>query len=293
MTKKEKLLSLRKKLALLSLVGTLGLTGCSKEVEQGESKIITNISGGEEVKNQFYNFDNITYKDLKDGEYLYNYLIDLSDLNYKEISNLYPDVYHMESKYGPSKAVFARLISEEYFDDDDLFNSNYNLRQNIEEEILLPDELKPLNGMKIDSLREVEAKKFLTLDGKTIYSLNYKRTFIGSIEKDGVAINPGDTIELEVVFQCVKDKYNGVINIPLKIKQSGIGSNSKNILDNSINGEINMIVPIENTVFKDMNGNYTKDYLYEALDTYVGDDSIDMPETRDIDFSAYEKKLNK
>ena len=285
--KKNKLIELRKRLALLSMLGVFSLTGCSKEMKPGETKIITTVQDGKEVKNNVFDFDNVKYTGLEDGKYLYNYLLDLSNNSYEEINDLYGKEFN-KVKFGPSRADFASLIEDEHIEAKTANDSGWKKINAVEEWLTFPEDLQELNGTKIDSTRFLDAQKFITMDGKTIFSLKYKRVFNETKNGDTCFIEKGTSINLDVVFESI-EIYGKYYNIPLYLRQYGVGENSKNVQEHNINCSNEVIMPLENTVFKNMNGEYSYEYLIEALDTYVGGNMIEYGVNRDIDFSEYKK----
>ena len=151
--------------------------------------------------------------------------------------------------------------------------------------IILPDslsEFKTIRNLLNYTDSTIKCKKIITFDGKTLYYIDAKMVF-----NYDCAVSDGDYIQCKCLIQLYP---NGKF-ILLSRNQTGIGSESENIINSNFNNEKQIVLPISDTVFKDMNGVYTDEYLNEAIDTYSGENMFYSTKNDGIDFDIYKKTL--
>ena len=62
---------------------------------------------------------------------------------------------------------------------------------------------------------------------------------------------------------------NGKLTLVYR-NQTGLVSEDENIVNSNLNNSSRVVIPVAETPFKDLNGEYAISYIYEALDTYAG-----------------------
>ena len=298
----KKIELLRNKLAILSLVGTIALTGCSNTKEDTKAN-------GNEVLVEYtshYNpelYDNKiddimglknTYnEDLYKEKINYNYFIDNTNLTKEELSQKYKDAGEGGQLIFAS---FARLVDENTITDKISFNDDKSAMslgtfKSSLQVITCPDSIKN-NKIPIECANyEINVKKLVSIHGQTFYYIDSKLIFNDNVKyySTSAPIHSGDVIECECLYQLFSDgKF-----IELSRNQTGLGSESDNIINSNFNNESKVVSKVDETVFKDMNGEYKESYLREALDTYTGSNLFESKDNEGIDFSQYKKVLTK
>ena len=154
---------------------------------------------------------------------------------------------------------------------------------------VLPDSLRKENIPYQCADYEMVTKKFLTLNGETLYGINYKMTFKDTIESHSKKIKSNDVIECNLLYH-----YLGKGTFVLLYRnQTGLGSNEKNVSNVNFNNDRPLIVKVNSIEeFNDLNGVLSNSYLKEVSDTYSGINRYYDSSNKELDFSMYVKKSN-
>ena len=285
---------LKKKAILLSLASGIALTGCSINTDHSKNEP-NNISckmSDETLHENYYSYLEgvMGIKNFKMGSknnMNLTYLIDMSNLDSDFINNL-----DEGPNYNPiNRVTFAELIDNKTITSDlKLLDGKSTLNApafysdgstKAWQPIIIPDSYD--NKDLIDLIRngscDVNCKKFLTMDGETLYY------FDGRI----INVEGKEVIHSNCLYQFTDD--NSLIT--LYRNQTGIGDQCENVLKNNFNNDSEVVYKLEDTIFKDMSGNYKESYLREALDVYLGEDKYFSSENDGKDFSKYKKVLTK
>ena len=287
---------LRKKLLLLSLIASLSLTGCSKNKVESQPKILVECDSHTNSEQYHNSIDDLLgldrtshNEDLYGKKLNYTYLIDNTNLEETTFAGIYYNAGVNETIH---YASLARLVDENTITSKIDFNDNktamstgtFTALQIIE----CPDSLKNDVIPSTCCNYEMSCKKLVTIDDQTYYYIVSEVTFNESIEKYDNQITKDDYLKCESLYQLCENGF-----VELSRHQTGLGSTDENISNRNFNYQEEVVLPIEKTPFKEMNGEYTKDYILEALDAYTGRDDHYSTDTKNIDFSSYQKKLTK
>lgn len=290
--KLEELKKLRNQLVIAGLagIGALNVTGCSEKT--ADNKIVTEINTLHIADDSLVPIDVLLHfngsadRGIKKSKVDYQYLIDNSEITDEEIER--------RNKLGASVsyASLAHVIDEAVITNRFALGDHktgYTLRtfgDSPVQVITCPDTL----SKKVIPLEcadyEIDVKKLLSDDGHIFYSIKSTETFKKSANRYNPYVQNGDTVECEVLYQLVgTNKY-----VEIYRNQTGIFSEDENVVSKNINNETKILKPLEETVFKDLNGEYDKDYITEALDTYSGQDSFSAASNAEYDFSKFIKR---
>lgn len=274
--------SIKGKIGITSLALTLILSGCSFNLDKDNSIHSDNTTEYE---------DELSYEG--------NSKID-SIMGFKEESNNKgsTEYTHLIENSERTTATFAHIIDEK------TITSNGKLfdgKQEVDVEYFGDDTIQPITLpiaftlFGIDNMTaltesygdcEITGKKISTLEGEIFYYLEGLFTFNSFADKYiDLGINEGDTIKADVLYRCNAD---GTLDL-LYRTQNGFMNDSPNVLEANYNDSNEIFVNLEDTVFADMDGEYSKEYIREALDVYSGTDNFYSEENEGKDFSIYKK----
>ena len=162
-------------------------------------------------------------------------------------------------------------------------------------QIIIPESLSNLKSHQIDEMTDlinyygtcdINCKKLLTLDHETLYYFDETLTFNSHIKQLPIDANEGDFIKAECLYKVLDDNKLEL----LYRNQTGYKRDEQNIIDANYNNENeNIIIPLEDTIFEILNGEYKESYLREALDTYTGEENYYASENKGKDFSMFSK----
>lgn len=133
---------------------------------------------------------------------------------------------------------------------------------------------------------DITCQKLFTLDNETLYYFKSVFTFDSNAKHLVIEAEDGDTITAESLYRVDEDE-----NLELLYKnQKGIKEDCPNVVEANYNNDTdNILIPIENTVFSNIEGKQKESYLREALDVYSGEDNYYSEENEDIDFTIFSK----
>ena len=282
----KKKISKKGQVVLYSLIVALGLSGCSFKLGTKEGKIESTYSTEYEDESSYHGINSnsaideiMGFKDNSSNKESleYTYLIDDS-IN--------------------TSATFAHVVDEKTLTNDGkLFDGKEEvdlavLGNELIQPITLPIAFTLFNIDDVGTLTdgygdcELTGKKLFTLDGETLYYFESTFTFNSFAEKYiCLGINEGDTMTATALY---KVDSNGHLEL-LSRSQKGFKDDSPNVEEVKYNDSGKIVVPLENTVFADMSGEYSIEYLKEALDVYSGEDYYYDSSNDGIDFSKYKK----
>ena len=133
---------------------------------------------------------------------------------------------------------------------------------------------------------DVNCKKLYTIDGDILYYVDSTVTFNISAEKYiGLDIKENDTMNCKVLYKLEDDNSLTI----LYRNQTGIKDNCDNVQEKNFNNSKELVIPIENTVFSELDGEYDEEYLLEALDKYNGTNNYYDESNENKDFSFIKK----
>lgn len=273
---------LKGKLMITGLAVSLCLSGCSFNLNEksGEIESINPIEYEDSTMASNSKIDDIMGfedKTSDDSSLDYTYLIDNS---------------------GTTKATFAHVVDEKtitsngkFFDGKEEVNCDV-FSEDIIQPITLPIAFTLFNiedmGVLSNSYGDcdITGKKMITLDGDVLYYFEGIFTFNSFADKYiDLGINEGDTMIGKALYRV---SNSGSLELLYK-SQTGYKEDSPNVLEENYNNYNKIVIPLEDTVFSDMNGEYSENYLREALDVYSGTDMFYNAENEGLDFSKYKK----
>ena len=253
---------LKTKIAISSLALTLSLSGCSFNLidnQQDETIVDLNES------------------DIEDS-------ID-KIMSFKEDENSNNYSYLLE-RTSTTKATFAHISGEstitskgKLFDDKKEMSTKTFTEDTIQP-IILPNSFILFHIYDLNDLIgtygecDITCKKIKTFDEDTLYYFDSTITFNDFAETIGLDIKEGDTIEAKSLYKL---NSNGDLEL-LYRTQSGVKESAPNVLESNYNDEQEILLPLNETIFKDMSGEYSIDYLRETLDVY----RFDTPDDNDL-----------
>ena len=254
------------KLAISGLAVVLVLSGCSfnidsiKSGEISKNKLLIETNDGYD-----YNLDNTRLDDImgfskdvnEDKKYLeYTYLID-------------------NSKY--TNATFAHVIEEKTITSDGkLFDGKEEVSmetfgEEIIQPITVPISFVLFNIENVPDLLDgyskcdITAKKMITLDGDILYYFESELTFNSFAERViCLDIADGDTITAKALYKL---NPSGMLEL-LYRNQEGIKADTDNVVMNNFNNSNEIVIPLEKTIFADMDGKYSEKDVNETLKEY-------------------------
>lgn len=266
----------KKKLLVTNLAFALILSGCSFSLGNSKQDTIKSNIEVEDIIDDNNEIDELmgfknNYKNIN----TYDYLIDNSD---------------------NTTATFAALLEEKTISNDTKF---FDEREEASIEVFNNPIINPITIPKplvLDHIYEVSdlvgsygncditCKKLISLNGEIYYYIKSIFTFDSAGEYLIIGANSGDTIEAEYLYRVDE---NNELEL-LYRNQTGVSADTDNVIENNYNNSNQtIIVPIEETVFSDMNGSYNEEYLREALDVYSGTDDYYDPKNDGEDFTKF------
>ena len=277
----------RGKLAISTLILTLGLSGCSfsfnkdkTEANEGNKILIEYDIETQELFNK--KVDNLLgWESPSDeninGELLeYTYLIDNSE---------------------ETNATLACVTNEVTITSDERSNvskremTSSEIDQPVIQPIVIPKGFQLYGVESMFDLVEsfgtldVDCKKLVTLDGDTLYYFEGLFKFNKFAKQARLVFEDDEYMEAKVLYKL---QDNGMWK-ELYRNQTGYMSDSKNVMGHNHNNTNEIVIPISETVFANDNGEYSEAYIKEALDTYSGKDDFYDEDNEGKDFSAYKK----
>ena len=292
----------RKKLLIASLITMLSLNGCSinsqKDTTNKKNKTIICEETSTPLTQNYYDYLEDIYQmnyienEKIEKNIIFEYLIDFTGLNDNSIDNLYKSM----NKAPLNKATFAHLIEDSTitnitkpFDGKTaMTNATFysDGSSKVYQPIIIPESYNNTNILDFigkehldgeSSYCDLNCKKFITIDGQTLYYLDGK-----------VGDGENNIFNAQALYQYT-DNHEFVL---LYRNQTGYGLYDRNILDSNFNNVDKIVYPIEETVFKDLNGTYEESYLREALDVYSSENNYYSSDNEGKDFSMYKKITN-
>ena len=267
------------KVIVSSLILSLGLTGCSFSLikDSNEDKLF--VKYDEEL--EFENDNNIDQAINIDKEKIkkvdYEYLIEASEY---------------------TKPTFAHVIDESDLTSkikgfDRFKEKNYEtFNESIFQPITLPIAFTLFNIDDIGDLTEaygdcdINYKKLYTIDGEILYYFDSTFTFNSFAERYiGLDIKENDTMNAKILYRLEEDDSLTI----LYKNQTGIKDNCNNVLEKNFNNSKKIVIPIEETVFNSLDGEYDEEYLLEALDVYNGTNDYNNESNEGKDFSSFKR----
>ena len=267
------------KVLVSSLILSLGLSGCS-----------LNLVKRFDNKNLFVKYDNelefdndnkidklINIDDEKTNKVDYEYLIEASEYTKPTLAHVI-DESNLTSKFN----IFDRDNEKNF----EKFN------EGVFQPITLPISFILFNIDDIGDLTEaygncdINYKKLYTLDGDILYYIDSTFTF-NKFAEDYIDldIKENDTMNSKILYRL---EDNNSLTILYK-NQTGIKDNCDNVKEKNFNNSNELVVPIENTVFADLVGEYNEEYLLEALDVYNETNNYYDESNDGKDFSNFQK----
>ena len=284
---RKKIKSNRGKIAISTLILTLGLSGCSfsfnkdkTDINEGNKILIEDGIDGKELFNK--KVDNLlgwesSSDENTNGESLeYTYLIDNSEETNATLACVTNEV---------------TITSDERSNDSKLEMTSREIDQPIIQPIVIPKGFQ-LYGIEsmfdlVESFGtlDVDCTKLVTLDGETLYYFEGLFKFNKFAKQTRLVFEDDEYMEAKVLYQL---QENGMWK-ELYRNQTGYMSDSKNVMGHNHNNGSEIVIPISETVFQNDNGEYSEAYIKEALDTYSGTDNFYAKENEGKDFSVYKK----
>ena len=252
--------STKGKLAISGLVLALGLSGCSFNLNKsGDNKVLieTNKAYDYELEND--RIDNLMgfTNDIEDNDYLdYTYLIDNSET---------------------TVATFAHVIDEKTITSNGkLFDGKEERESAVFEEDIIQPIVTPkafflYNVDDISTLVEsygdcdITGKKMITLEGEVLYYFESVLTF-NDFAHDiiDLDIKDGDTITAKALYRL---NPNGQLELLYKT-QEGYKEDTPNIVEANYNDSSEVVIPLDKTIFADMDGKYSESEAENTLKEY-------------------------
>lgn len=246
------------KVIVSSLILSLGLSGCSLNLVKKFDNKDLYVKYDNELE-----FDNtntidktINVKEEETNKIDYEYLIESSEYTKPTLAHVI-DESNLTSKFN----IFDRNKEKNY----EMFN------EGAFQPITLPKAFFLFNIDDIGDLIEaygdcdINYKKLYTIDGDILYYFDSTFTF-NKFAEDYIDldIKENDTMNSKILYRL---EDNNSLTILYK-DQTGIKSTCDNVKEKNFNNSNELVIPIENTVFANLVGEYDKEYLLEALDVY-------------------------
>ena len=248
------------KVLLSTLIITLGLSGCSFNLNKNDNKIIVKYD-----KEYFFENNNSVDKKIefdkeKTSKLDYTYLIEKTDYTNRTLAHI------IDEKNISSKSQLLDLKKEK---DKSYFEESPIQSLTIQKAFILFDceSLKDIVGVYGEC--EINCKKLYTLDGEILYNFETVFTFNDFAEKYlFLNVKENDTIKSTILYRLNEDN---TLTILYK-NQTGVLEDSKNVLEKNFNNKKEILVPIEKTIFNELDGKYPEEYLLEELNEYNEND---------------------
>lgn len=299
------------KVPIATLVLLFSLTGCTRltkeqkeAVKRDRPEITTEVQENEiaiertgepqEIRSTKLDHDfNLSFVDEEinkaSTEITYDYLVDLTSLSNEEINK----ISDSEEYHPLPRATMAHVITKNGysnkmipFDEKEGFTSGtFYCEDRDYLPIIIPDTLREREEVRrgiIDLLGKdlyadtcnVTCTKMETIDGELLYYV------VATIEDK----NKNVLIETDCLYQLV-----GHDIVTLYRKQTGDFADDENVVIKNVNDKNPVLIPINKTIFSDLNGTYKESFLKEALDVYCGEDNYYNKENDNLDFTQYQK----
>lgn len=286
---------------LLSFTMTFSFAGCSSN-KPGEDK----NDGAILINDGFYYLDDEGSRDIDDHYYLrsndrienklsradnvgFEYLIDLDYTS--DMTNL-------------SRSLLAKIVDEHTLSNSlsTIFEKNETRMTSVPSflsYVILPEDYKvygSIGGLRNVSNFDYKCQKLLTYSPEgtdIVYNVSQRIEINSMIDhynhhlpSVGSKFEKGNTLQVDMLFKVEDGKI-----IILASKQTGIGSECKNVQKNNIGNYDEAIKSIKNTKLSTLSNDnaYNSSYIYEVLDAYSGTDIYMSSENDGKDFSAFKK----
>ena len=253
-------------IAVSGILTTLVLSGCSLDINEIKSIDISKNKFLIETNDEYdYELDNDRIDDImgfkeevdSDKEYLdYTYLID-------------------DSKY--TTATFAHVIDQKTITSDGkMFDgkkemSSRTFGEDIIQPIALPIAftLFDIEGVPdlVDGLAvcDITGTKMITLEGDTLYYFESVLTFENFAERIvALDVREGDTMTAKALYKL---NPNGMLELLYK-NQEGYKADTDNVVINNFNNSNEVVIPLEKTIFAEIDGKYSEEEAKETLKEY-------------------------
>ncbi|MBR2678449.1 MAG: hypothetical protein IKE63_03435 [Bacilli bacterium] len=251
------------KVAISGVIVTLVLSGCSFQ-----------LSAKSDVNDKVLIENTRNY----DTELSHAKIDDIMGFS-KDSDNLksYLDYHYLIENNDITGATFAHIVEEKTITND---RKRFDGKKEVDDTILDDSIIQPIvlpkvfvlfNAEKVSDLIDayadcdITAQKLLTFDGDILYYFESTITFNKFAEKYiGLDIKEGDTMTGKALY-----KLGVAGNWDLLYRnQEGFRSDDSNVVENNYNDTFDVILPISETIFADMNGKYKEEEIKEILDTY-------------------------
>lgn len=253
-------------IAISGILTTLLLSGCSFDIDEIKSIDISKNKFLIETNDEYdYELENDRIDDImgftkevdSDEEYLdYTYLIDNSDT---------------------TTATFAHVIDKKTITSDGkMFDGKKEMTsrtfgEDIIQPIVLPKSfvLFNIDGIPdlVDGLAvcDITGTKMVTLEGDILYYFESVVTFENFAERVvALDVHEGDTISAKALYKL---NSNGQFEL-LYRKQEGFKADTENVAKMNYNDSNEIVIPLENTIFADIEGKYSIEEANETLKEY-------------------------
>lgn len=252
--------TLKGKLAISGLILTLGLSGCSFQLNKGDSKVLI------ETNNTYdYNLENSRIDELmgftkevdEEKEYLdYTYFIDNSETTVATLAHVID-----EKTITSHKKIFdgKEEVSKDTFG------------EAIIQPIVTPKAFFLYHVENISDLVEnycdceITGRKMITLEGETLYYfesiLTFNKFAENTIDYD---ITEGSKMTAKALYRL---SPSGQLELLYKT-QDGYKADIPNILETNFNDSKELVMPLEESVLAEMNGKYSELEANKTLKEY-------------------------
>ena len=253
------------KIAISGLVFVLILSGCTYKlnkngIDKSKNKVLIETSDEIDYEIENSRIDSIMdfSKEVdEDKEYLeYTYLIDNSDTTTATLAHVIDEktITSTDKKFDGKEKVDFKILNED-----------------IIQPIVLPKAFVLFNVENVSDLVDgygdcdITGRKMITLDGDILYYFESTITFNSFAARTiFLDINEGDTITAKALYKVYP---SGQLEL-LYRTQEGIKSDTDNVIEANYNDAYEVVVPLERSVFSDMNGKYSEEEANEEIKTY-------------------------
>lgn len=264
MLREKAIKSVKGKLVISGLILSLGLSGCSFQLNKDKSnnsnnKVLIEMNDEYDYNLDQEHIDDIMgfSKDVKDKKYLeYTYFIDSSTA---------------------TDATLAHVIEEKTITNDGkMFDGKTEMtsrtfREDVIQPIVLPIAFTLFNVDDMADLADAYAtcnitcKKMVTIEGDILYYFDSTAVFNKFAERTiGLDIIEGDTIHATALYKL---NPNGKFDL-LYRNQEGFKSDSDDVVAENYNNTKEIVIPIEESVLSEMDGKYSEKEALETVKEY-------------------------
>lgn len=291
MSKKDLLKELKRKLMVPTLVSALALTsGCSSaNKESDEEGLYVETPQMFEYFNHSNQFiDRIFGLEETSDEYplKLDYLLDTSFLTDEDYEK-FKENYGIEKDCTEPVGAFAHLVDEKTITDKVAINDGATTMTEATFDafsiIIWPEELNKYPKPRYHMNEKITVRKLKTMDYRTLYAIDSTIEFTKGIKKYIPELKEGDFMHCTSVYESDDGKLKEIYR-----KQTGAYSDSLNIEPLNYSSAP-IITKVDETIFQDLNGTYTSDYILEALDTYLGTNNYYSTKNKNTDFKQFQK----